>query len=97
MTTFIALISFAAGYAASVTSWPWIRTQAKGISGGRPAPARRDPRSTASGAVMLAAIKQAWPKIWPNAILIALSACNSRPRRGSWFSNERQVIRDQIV
>jgi hypothetical protein len=32
MTTFIALISFAAGYAASVTSWPWIRTQATGIS-----------------------------------------------------------------
>jgi hypothetical protein len=32
MTTFIALISFTAGYAASVFSWPWVRTQAKGIS-----------------------------------------------------------------
>jgi hypothetical protein len=32
MTTFIALIFFVAGYAASITSWSWIRTQAKGIS-----------------------------------------------------------------
>jgi hypothetical protein len=32
MTTFIALISFAASHAASVTSWSWIRTRAGGIS-----------------------------------------------------------------
>jgi hypothetical protein len=46
---------------------------------------------------MLAAIKQAWPKIWPNAIIIALIACNSCLHRGPWFSNESQVIRDQTV
>jgi hypothetical protein len=32
MTTSIALISFAAGYAASIYSWPWVRTQATGIA-----------------------------------------------------------------
>jgi hypothetical protein len=34
---------------------------------------------------MLAAIKRAWPKIWPNALVLALIACVPFGLFMSWF------------